>query len=392
MNKKYDIVIVGGGLVGLSLALALKNTDLSVAMIEIKPATVLTDEDVNSRSIALSYASMQIFSALGIWSTLKTHSTAIRNIHISDKGHFGVTRISAQELAVDALGYSVQAKRIALTLEQQLANQHNVSVYRPAELKNIDLDARQLSVVYAEKTVKLQANLIVAADGQDSSVKKHLGIANQVIDYNQSALVSNVNLDRDHKAIAYERFTQQGPIALLPIDTQRMALVWTDTPQRIKQLMAQDEQTLLANLQKHVGYRAGQFIALSQRFSYSVNFVKADEQIRPGLLLLGNAAHSLHPVAAQGFNLGLRNVKRVAKCLSESTQLLGSLSQLQTCLQHCRADQQQTIGFTNCLLDIFSHQHFPITPLRGMGLSVLNNLPYLKNLIARRAMGLRDDS
>lgn len=384
MAEKYDIIIVGGGLVGASLAVALANTDLSIAIVEAQPERQIDINNVDTRSIVLSYATEKIFKTLKVWNKLLTYLTPIKMIHISDKGHFGVTRLRAADHGVDAMGYSISAPVLAKVLYEYIDQADNITWIRPATVTT--LTEKSISVNNQE----INAKLIIAADGGHSKICELLGISSETTDYNQSAVVANITCQQDHQCTAYERFTQEGPMALLPIRGQRMTLVWTTTHDKAKKLASLDEAEFLIQLQHTFGYRAGKFIAANKRSCYPLNLTVSEEQVKKGILILGNAAHALHPVSAQGFNLGLRDVAQLAEeLLSVEKSQVGDPKLLAKYLAARKDDQEATIRYTDDLVRIFSTDAFPITPVRGWMLSKLNNMPLVKNMIARRAMGFR---
>ena len=386
MTKRYDIIIVGAGLVGLSLALALKNSSLTIGIIEAKKCVDMSFNEVDARSIALSYSTKKIFDTLGIWRRLVSDTTPITKIAISDAGHFGKTRISAQQQHLSALGFSVQLPLLAKVLRAQLQLATNITWHQPATVENI----HEHTLYLKDATQRLSAKVIIAADGHHSKTRELLGIAVQEKDYQQSVIATNVTLSREHQHIAYERFTKNGPLALLPIEKNRMALVWTTTPEQADSLFALDEQQFLQQLQRIFGYSAGEFIQVSRRVVYPLIATVAQQQIKPGVVILGNAAHTLHPVAAQGFNLALRDVARLAELLiTADADNLGDVKLLQQYQAACQLDQQQTIAFTNLLINVFSNDIFPVTLARNLGLSFLDKIPPLKKLLTKRAMGFR---
>ena len=393
IDVDYDIIIIGGGLVGTSLALALKDTNLRIAIIEAKSAPDYPSIDnLSVRSIALSAASHDIFNRLGIWPLLQAYTTPIKTTEISDRGHFGTTIVHAREFELEALGYSIPLLRIAQTLEQSLTAYPQVAYLRLAHTEAVDLIQHSVTLIQQGERQILKAALIVAADGINSAIRDSLDIQVEQVDHQQVSLASNVQLAGSHQYRAYERFTEQGPIALLPMDHQHMALVWAVHPDQAEQLSTLCQADALARLQYAFGYRAGKFIAMNPLYHYPVPTLFSKEQIKPGFVLLGNAAHTLHPVAAQGFNLSLRDVEQLARVIQTAVQRdqdIGDIDVLKSYVVQRRSDQQQTWRFTQDLLHIFSHNHFPFTPLRNIGLGALNYFPSIKRELAKRAMGFR---
>lgn len=384
MVKNYDIIIIGGGLVGASLAVALAEKDLSIAIIEASSAREINPYANDARAIVLSESTKKIFQTLKIWIDLAGYITPITMVHISDRGHFGVTRIQAKDCNLSEVGNAISAPALAMILYKQLEVANNVSWIRPAKVTEISND---YVVINDEKII---AKLIVIADGVNSQTIKLLGIDNAITDYNQSAVVANITLDREHKNIAYERFTAEGPIALLPVRGGCMTAVWTMTHDKAKQCRELSEEKFLHALQEAFGFRAGKFLQATQRMIYPLNLSLSDSQEKNGILILGNAAHALHPVSGQGFNLGLRDVAELAEIiLSYGKEKISDVKLIKDYLLLRKRDQDSTVRYTDDLIRLFSSDAFPLTPLRGFGLSALNNFPPLKKIIAKRAMGFR---
>jgi 2-octaprenyl-6-methoxyphenol hydroxylase len=382
MNNQYDIIIIGGGLVGASLALALSNTKVNVLVLEAHSERQFDIADNNIRSIVLAPASQKIFNTLGLWHVIKKHITPVQQVHISDKGHFGVTRITADDHSYEAVGYAISIFALLNVLYAEIKKADNVTFKYQAKVINIQDN-------YVEITdEKFSAKLIVAADGGQSQVCQLLNINHTTTDYNQSAIVANVSLDRCHKNTAYERFTKHGPVAVIPFGNKRATVVWVSTHQHIAELINLSDENYLQALQEIFGYRAGNFIAVNQRQCYPLNLTVSDSQYRNNVLILGNAAHALHPVSGQGFNLSLRDLAQLVELILEGDDFI--VHELLTRYIALRADDQQaTINYTNDLVTWFSTKAFPITPVRGLALSKLNNLTALKKIIVKRAAGFR---
>lgn len=411
----FDVVIIGGGMVGASLASALlpaiREQNLKVALIETfaLPADtqqVLYQPSYDDRSTALSYGSRCLLQQLGVWKQLSEHVTPIEHIHVSDKGHFGAARLHASEHGIDALGYVVENAWLGRVLLQQLMESAAVQCISPASVTDIktsvDADGQsyqQLTIEHNNSTRLLSARLAVVADGGRSPVGQQLGLETQQSDYQQHAIVANVSAELSHNNVAYERFTAEGPVALLPLHEQaavqqnRSALVFTVAAEQAERLMAMNEQDFLAELQKRFGYRLGAFKAVGKRDSYPLILQRVKEQVRPGLVVIGNAAHTLHPVAGQGFNLALRGLMALAHTVSEAIaerQNPGDLALLQAYLSRQQGDQDKTIVFTDQLLKLFGSQNALLKKVRGRGLLALEFFNPAKQLFARQAMGLGD--
>ncbi len=410
----YDVVIIGGGMVGASLASALlpaiREYGLNVALIEAfslpeDADQVLYQPSYDDRSTALSYGSRCLLQQLGIWGKLSQHVTPIEHIHVSDKGRFGAARLHASEHGIDALGYVVENAWLGRVLLQQLVESAAVECISPASVTGVSqclddgLVCQQISLQQGEESQTLVTRLAVIADGGRSQVCQQLGLDVHKTDYEQYAIVANVSAERPHGNVAYERFTREGPVALLPLHQQnapqqnRSALVFTAAADQVVGLMGMNDQDFLQALQLRFGYRVGQFTTLGKRDSYPLMLQRIKEQVRPGLVVIGNAAHTLHPVAGQGFNLALRGLIALAETLHEAVatgQNPGDFKRLQAYFSEQQHDQDKTIAFTDQLLKVFGSDSALLKKLRGRGLLALEFFNPAKQLFARQAMGLGD--
>lgn len=405
-NTDFDLIIIGGGLVGASLACALSNSSLRIAIIEAFPFKSDDSEyqpAFDARSVALSYTSKQVFEGIGLWPSInKLGVAAIKKIHISDRGHAGITRLNADDENVDALGYVVETRVIGKALFDSLNKQKNVTLIAPAKLKNFDLNAEcasaDIEITDSNNLVEsrtLTAKLLVAADGDDSVVRRLSGVRIKQRNYEQSAVIANIATDQPHNNQAFERFTDSGPLALLPMaatddEKNRYSLVWTINNSEQEEMMHWDDETFLLKLKQRFGERAGQFIQVSKRHVYPLSLMRAQEHVRERLAIIGNAAHTLHPVAGQGFNLGLRDVAALSQVIidaSRENKDIGSLTTLQTYADWRKRDHIQTAMATDGLVRIFSNNFLPLAALRNLGLLVVDLVPPLKKVFARHAMG-----
>ena len=401
-KNQYDIAIVGGGMVGASLACALGNQDLRIAIIEAQNAKLDTPASYDDRAIALSYGTAQIFRTMGCWQELETSVTPIKNIHVSDKGHIGVTRINHQEENVDALGYVITARELGQALYRLLSRFNNIELISPAHLEAIEFTENNAKASYSLGTDSpvedrksnqhtLQSRLIVAADGGNSSVRKLMDIKAVKHDYHQTAVTANISTSLPHNNIAYERFTSQGPLAILPMLENRCSLVWTWPSDKVHEVMALPDNEFLSQLQLAFGNRLGKFTQVGKRHSYPLKLVKATTQVKRRMALIGNAAHTLHPIAGQGFNLGMRDVAALAQILVEEHRAgrdIGLLRTLQPYQQWRQLDHKRIIGFTDNLVKIFSNRFAPLALARNIGLVATDVAPPLKHLLAKHTMGM----
>lgn len=406
-DLNYDLLIVGGGMVGASLACALLTVaaelELRIAVVEAEPmpksGEPVFQPSYDARSTALAYGVRAAFERMGIWSTLARHLTPIEHIHVSDRGHFGAARLDAKREQVPALGYVVENHWLGQVLLSRLRQDGApwIDFISPAEV--VDLENRaegcRVTVIQDREERELRAGLVVMADGGRSALREKIGIGYRQSSYEQHALVANVSLDRPHRQIAYERFTDTGPIALLPgenLDGQaRCGLVWTLPEEQVDEVLALDDRAFLERLQQRFGYRAGRLVRVGERFHYPLKLVLAEEQVRAGLVVLGNAAHALHPIAGQGFNLAFRGVVALADLIIERKREglpLGELQALQTFEQARRSDQFRTIQFSDRTMKLFTSELSALTLTRDIGLALLDICPLGKTLLARAAMGL----
>ena len=409
-NTDFDLIIIGGGLVGASLACALENSSLRIAIVEAFPFKSDDSEyqpAFDARSVALSYTSKQVFEGMGLWSSInKLGVAAIKKIHVSDRGHAGVTRLNAEDENVEALGYVVETRVIGKALFDRLKKQNNVTLIAPAKLKDFDLNAEvataTIEVTTDEKLVEsktLTAKLLVAADGDDSFVRRLSGVRIKQRNYEQSAVIANVATDTPHNNQAFERFTDSGPLALLPMaatenEQNRYSLVWTVKASEQDEMMTWSDEMFLEKLKARFGERAGKFINVSKRHTYPLSLMRAKEHVRERLAIIGNAAHTLHPVAGQGFNLGLRDVAALSQVIIDAARSkhgenkdIGSLDNLNIYAAWRKRDHIQTAMATDGLVRIFSNNFLPLAALRNLALITVDLVPPLKKVFARHAMG-----
>lgn len=391
----YDILIIGGGMVGASLACALGNTALRIGIIEAVPlyASAQAQPSYDDRTLALAYGSRRIFEGMGLWPALVGATTPIKKIHVSDRGHFGVTHIDCADEGVEALGYVVVSRTLGQTLMQALHALPHVDLICPAQLTNITTSTDHAQVIVNQNGEQrtLTARLVVAADGGKSAVREQLKIPTRTWDYHQTAIITNITPQRPHNNIAYERFTSTGPIAMLPMSNNRCAVVWTVASGQADAVMRLTDEAFLAGLQNAFGHRLGRLQKTGMRHAYPLVLTRALEHVRPHLAVIGNAAHTLHPIAGQGFNLGLRDAAALAQVIVEAQRAghdIGSLDVLNHYAAWRRADQMRAIAFTDSLVRVFTNPLAPFALGRNLGLLAVDLLPPLKHLLARQTMGL----
>ena len=405
-ETEFDVAIVGGGLVGISLACALGQLQPApkVALIEAHDYSTLPPPGFDSRTVALSFSSRQIFGALNLWSSMVDRVTPINTIHISDRGHPGMTRLHAHEQAVEALGYVVESRVLGEVLFKAMHEAEHIRLFAPARVTNVDIEetvaSLELDIDYGDIDIvdssqTITAKLIVAADGTDSFVRKQLNVSQRVWDYKQAAVIANVATSKPHNNIAYERFTDSGPMALLPLapfeaDANRYGLVWTVPGKNVEQVLAMSDEEFAKALTDRFGHRVGDFVRVGKRSSYPLGLTHVSEHIRHRLAFIGNAAHTLHPVAGQGFNLGLRDVAALVEVIKQAAleeRDMGDLKTLKEYAQWRSKDHATTILFTDALVRIFSNNFTPLVAARNAGLIAMEMFSPLRKRLTRHAMG-----
>jgi 2-octaprenyl-6-methoxyphenol hydroxylase len=390
--KEFDVAIVGGGMVGASFALALRSTPLRVLLIESVPPDSASQPSFDERTTALGNGSRQIFETLGVWNAMSGESSPIRSIHVSDAGRFGVARLDAQEQGVHAFGYVVPNRVIGRVLWQALREAPNVTLAMPAKLKGATLreDGVLLDVVVDGVTEKVRAAVAVAADGAGSVLRASAGIEAAVEDYEQIAIVVNAATERPHTGEAFERFTASGPLAVLPATGGGYAVVWAVSPTRAAELIALDEAGFAAELLNAFGWRAGRWTRIGRRNSYPLTLTRAEETVSGRVVLIGNAAQALHPVAGQGFNLGLRDAATLAEMLASGsiTDFAPTAAELLEKFAAWRAEDRKGVTrFTDSLVKLFGSDTPGVGLVRNFGLLLFDMSPAAKRALSRVSWG-----
>ena len=387
-----DIAIIGGGLVGLCAGLVLQHSGRRVSIVEAGNLEQSRSDGLNARSIALSASSVQIFKALGIWRQIETQAAPIRHIHVSSRGRWGVTRLQAEDYQLDALGYVIESHALGRYLLDAVDSSNNIKLEQTAEFESIAQDAA-VTIGYRKnkRRQKLQAKLALIADGANSKARAALGIGHQNFDYGQAVVISNVEVSQPKADTAYERFTPQGPLAMLPLGGKRYACVWTLAPEQASTACAGDDAEFSAALQDCFGFRLGLIERVGKRFSIPIQRTRADALHSGRCLLIGNAANALHPVAGQSFNLSLRDIACLHELLCENNlaELDDELSQIAHDYERLRAgEQRRVIRYGDGLVTTFSNELPVLDHLRAAGLSLLDLVPALKTQAAFAGMGM----
>ncbi|MCU0760418.1 MAG: 2-octaprenyl-6-methoxyphenyl hydroxylase [Steroidobacteraceae bacterium] len=387
---EVDVAIVGGGLVGASLAVALGPLGLRVALVEGVAPEAASQPSFDDRTTALGNGTRRVFESLGLWATLAPQAAPIRRIHVSDAGRFGFARLEAAEHGIEAFGYVITNRVIGAALRERLATLPQLELRMPARVAAVETsgDASMLAV---EPGRALRARLVVAADGAHSLVRSASGLGARVEDYGQVALVAHVRAAQPGDGTAYERFTPDGPIAVLPLHDGALGVVWTLAPAEADRVMALDDRSYLAALQQAVSWRAGRFLQVGRRNAYPLRLTRALETVAPRTVLVGNAAQGLHPVAGQGFNLGLRDAATLADVLAEhlgrGARDCGAPEVLQEFAARRRSDRDGVTRFTDGLVKLFGDGRPGFGVARDLGLLLFDLSPTAKAALSRISWG-----
>lgn len=383
-SETYDIAIVGGGMVGASLAVALEGLGVRTALIEAVPHDAAAQPSFDERTTALSNGSRRILETLGVWPDLAAAATPIAKIHVSDQGHFGFARIDAAELGRGALGHVVANRALGAALWRRLSRRPDLDVFCPARVASIEIgeDAVQLAIASDRR---VRARLVVAADGIDSAVRAAFGVRVETRDYGQSAIITTVLPGKFHEHVAYERFTAAGPLALLPIADGRCTLVLTLSPAAAESAMGWSDEQFLSEVQARFGWRLGRLLKVGRRRAYPLSLSRAERSSAGRCIMVGNAAQALHPVAGMGFNLGLRDVATLAELIAERRSELETVGAL---YDSWRAqDRREVIAFTDGLVRVFASPWGPVRRLRNLGLLAFDLLPPAKAALSALSTG-----
>jgi 2-octaprenyl-6-methoxyphenol hydroxylase len=389
-QNQYDIVIAGGGMVGTSLALALAPLGLRLAIVEAVPRGEASQPSFDDRSTALSRSTQRMFEAMGLWEQVVAAATPITHIHISDRGRFGFAHIDAEEQGVEALGYVVINRVLGSVLQNKLDQADGVDVYCPARIVGTKRgpDAAVVTVEQDGTTVELSSDLLVAADGANSTVRSMIGITADQVSYGQRAIIGNLLPEMPLRNRAFERFTEQGPLAILPIADGRAAFVWNVAESDAERVLGLSDLDFLAELQQTFGNRLGTFSRVGKRASYPLSLSKALRLTAQRAVLVGNSAHGLHPAAAQGFNLGLRDVAALCDCIADSPGDCGDGDLLARYAAWRKADQKKLVHFTDGLVRLFGDSRGPMRTLRNLGMLGFDLIPGVRKTFAKHTMGL----
>ena len=401
----YDLVIVGAGMVGASLACILERApqtaDLNILLVESAPidlAAPPAQPSFDARSTVLSHGTVSYLTQLGLWQSLADSAAPIKRIHVSDQGNFGAVRMDSREQGVDALGHVIENRLLGAVFNQALADAGNLEVCCGVMVTAVTPipDGMQVQLDSGDEQQVIRTALVVLAEGGRSGLCEKLGIHRAVHPYDQEAVIANVAFNKPHDNVAFERFTPNGPLAFLPLpdmDGQhRAALVWTRKAGAAQELLALSQADFLATLQAEFGSRLGKLVRVGERHSYPLSLVEAEEQVRPGLVLLGNVAHSLHPVAGQGLNLSLREAGLLASELAVAMregQPIGQLGSLKRYLEHAADEQHFIARSTDLLATLFNRRGPLLDAPRNLSLALLDLVPAARARVADLGTGQR---
>lgn len=401
-SAKADIAVVGGGLMGATIALLFARAMPECQIVLCEKFTVDTESPVDlgqpsfdGRSTALSPTSVDLLRTLDLWPNLPGTVTPIRRIHVSDRGHLGWVSLQESDNNNLPLGFVVENRALGWSLNQGLLRQSNIQIKAPALVENIAFSPGGAILRWRDQAQPLTVSLAVVADGADSPLRQSLGIQASRKDYQQHAMVANVRCSQPHQAQAFERFTSRGPLAMLPLhgnSGRHVAMVWTWPASEQQSAMALSDSEFLSQLQAIFGYRLGEFCAISPRSSYPLQLVLAQEQVRRNLVLMGNAAHFLHPVAGQGYNLALRDALRLTEILAQTDRRsLGELDVLQHYQRQQADDQNRTRLLSDGFIRLFGSDHVGAAALRNCAMFGVQCQPWIRSVFIRHMSGRGSD-
>ena len=392
MKYDCDIAIVGGGLAGASLAIALAPLGYQIKVIEAVAFKAAEQPSYDDRTLAMSHSSCRILQGIGLWEKLQVHATPIRKIFVSELDRPARVVLDSTELDLTEFGHVVEARRFGAVVTEQLAQAENIEVISPVKVTGLEPDDSQTTLYLdsGEGQAILQARLVVAADGANSFIRKHFKIPTETRDYFQTAVICNITPEQAHEGRAWECLTSSGPFAILPHTGVRCGLVWSVAGDQAQELLDLDDDEFLSRAHARFGNHLGAFTKAGKRTAYPLKLIRAKEDVRNRLVILGNAAHAIHPVGAQGFNLALRDVAVLAEILADDdNQDPGQSNLLNQYSRWRKQDQRGTIATSDGLPRLFAHPSVLAAGLRTTGMIAHALLPSLRRKSAIQAMGYR---
>ena len=385
------LTIIGGGLVGASLACALRPLDLDVTVLEETPLESNAQPSFDERTIALTYGSRKILEAIGIWELIAPEAGDIQRIHVSNRGHAGFTRLDRNDIGTEALGYVVPTRAIGKALIDELLRSPKIDFQCPSRAERIHISPASNNVTTETTDGAVSSSLVVLADGGRSPATTMIGVKKKIKKYSEHALVGIVGVDRDHNGTAFERFTENGPLALLPLINQGFALAWTLPEHEARAMTVLPTEEFLGLLQEAFGDRAGFFTDCSWLSTYPLSQVEIESPISDRCVAVGNAAHVVHPVAGQGFNLGLRDIAYLSEAIANATLENADIGEPAFLQRYANNRQNQTrrvLRFTDGLLQLFANEFPGLRVARNLGLNLIEIFPPAKRFLLRRTVGI----
>lgn len=394
--KKYDVIIVGSGIVGLTLAASLAKTNLKIALCDARAPQVSWDiEQFDLRVSAITPRSVNIFQELSCWDAIQAERISPFNkMHVWDAKGDGYIDFNSIMLGCSELGYIIENRVIRKTLFEHIQKFTNIDILIPMLLKDVSY-ANELATLTSDQGEQLQADLVVGADGANSWLREKLAIAYKTWDYGHNAVVATIKSEKSHQACAWQRFLPDGPLAFLPLNdpanTQQYAsIVWSTTPERAESLAIMEDQFFLRELTKAFDSRLGNALETTKRFQFPLRMRHCNEYVKPGFALVGDAAHTIHPLAGQGVNLGILDAEALAKAIknaAEKNRALGHISSLRPYERARKADNWKMIAVVEGFKQLFGEAPNSVSWLRNRGLQITNKFDLIKKLIMRSAMG-----
>ncbi|WP_425244281.1 2-octaprenyl-6-methoxyphenyl hydroxylase [Vibrio gelatinilyticus] len=394
MSKQYDLVIAGGAMTGSTLALALSqinNGALNIAVVEPFHIDNHQHPGFDARSIALSYGTVEILKRFDIWSAIADHATPITHIHVSDRGHCGMTDFEAQQYGLSAMGYVVELATVGARLVELLKSKANIDWLCPSRVVDMSRSVDSVALTLAgesEETRVVHAKLVVAADGANSQIGELAKLTMTQMDFEQTAVIANVVTSKAHQGQAFERFTPHGPLALLPMSDARSSLVWCMPDTKAQEVCSLSGDEFLRRLQHQFGWRLGEFTKVGSVASYPLILTQRPQNVSHRIAVVGNAAQTLHPIAGQGFNLGIRDVATLVDSLQTNIMDLGDYANLSQFRQRREADRELTVSLTSSLVHTFSNDWPAMVVARNLGLAIMDNLSVVKSPLFKRTAGM----
>lgn len=386
-----DVVIAGGGLIGLSIAHALAVQGVSSVVVEAQDPENWKDPAFDGRTSAIALGTRQYFESINLWQAMAPHATAINDIHIVEGHSPRFLHYDHQDVGREPMGHIIENRHLRTALVESLDGQQNIQFLAPCRYQTVDTDVKGVTVGL-EDGREVQGQLLICAEGKFSKLRQEIGIGTIERDYKQTAIVAAVDHEKPHNGMAVERFLPSGPFAILPMaGGNRSSIVWTEETASAQQYLDITDAAFLQAIEERFGDRYGKLSLVEGRFSYPLTLIVAKEYYRQRLALVGDAAHGIHPIAGQGFNLGMRDVIALTTLIAERKACgldVGSQTMLKTYQKQRKPDNWAMIAATDSLNRLFSNDLPPIRLARKLGLGGVQHLPPVKKAFMRHAMGL----